>query len=318
MASAFRQYAESLVSLQSDANEGIAEQVSRLNDCLSDMAVLNEQVMQSETGGTSANDLKDKRTELLKSIGNLADIQHFETADGSVNIYLSNGNLLVEGSRSFSLAVRDNPENDNWYDVVAASEPAISLNSAIRGGRIGGLLAIRDQNVPAYLDKLDATASALIAAVNDAHRNGYDVGGDAGGDFFLSAASARSMALHPDIAADSGKIAASATVNGDGDNARKIGVLQDELLLSGGRVTIGGYYASFLASLGQDAAEATRSAERQQAISSQLVSQRESVSGVSLDEEMLNLIKFQAGYNVAGRLCAVVNEMLDILMALGK
>ena len=167
------------------------------------------------------------------------------------------------------------------------------------------------------MQKLDAVAATVISAVNGAHQSGYDVNGDPGVPFFLPATTAEGMTLNPAIEADSGKIAASATVNGDGDQARKISTLKDELLMSGGRVTISNYYSSFLASVGQDAAEAARAAERQQAISAQLVSQRESVSGVSLDEEMLSLIKYQAGYNAAGKLCGVVNEMLDTLMALG-
>ena len=168
------------------------------------------------------------------------------------------------------------------------------------------------------MKELDAVASALISAVNTAHQSGYDVNGDAGVTFFLPSATAKGMVLNPAIEADSGKIAASATVNGDGDKARSIATLQDSLLMSGGRVTISSYYSSFLATIGQDAAGAANAAERQQAISSQLVSQRESVSGVSLDEEMLSLIKYQAGYNAAGKLCGVVNEMLDTLMALGE
>jgi len=318
LASAFRQYSSSLTSLQSDANEGVADQVSQLNAYLTDMAVLNQQIVQSETGGMSADNLKDQRTELLKSIGTLVDIQYFEEADGGLNVFLSNGTALVQGATTFPLMVKDNPSNSNLYDVVAVSETDVSLNSAIRGGKIGGFLEIRDIKIPEYMKELDAVASALISAVNTAHQSGYDVNGDAGVTFFLPAATAKGMVLNPAIEADSAKIAASATVNGDGDKARSIATLQDSLLMSGGRVTISSYYSSFLATIGQDAAGAANAAERQQAISSQLVSQRESVSGVSLDEEMLSLIKYQAGYNAAGKLCGVVNEMLDTLMALGE
>ena len=317
LASASRQYSSALKSLQTDANEGVADQVSQLNSYLTDMAVLNQQIVQSETGGMSADNLKDQRAELLKTIGALADIQYFEGADGGVNIFLANGTALVQGATTFPLMVKDDPANGNLYSVVAASEPDFSLNGAINGGKIGGFLQIRDVKIPEYVQKLDAVAATVISAVNGAHQSGYDVNGDPGVPFFLPATTAEGMTLNPAIEADSGKIAASATVNGDGDQARKISTLKDELLMSGGRVTISNYYSSFLASVGQDAAEAARAAERQQAISAQLVSQRESVSGVSLDEEMLSLIKYQAGYNAAGKLCGVVNEMLDTLMALG-
>jgi flagellar hook-associated protein 1 len=82
--------------------------------------------------------------------------------------------------------------------------------------------------------------------------------------------------------------------------------------------TIGGYYDTFIAKMGQDVAGSTSSLDRQTAIINQYNDQREAFSGVSLDEEMTNLIKYQMGYNAAGRVIKTVSDMMDILMNLGN
>ena len=126
------------------------------------------------------------------------------------------------------------------------------------------------------------------------------------------------MQVDPSIVADVTKIAAGATVNGDGQNASSIAAIQDDAsLMGGGKMTIDNFYESLTSRVGQDVVDAQNSLDQQTSVMNQLQNQRDSVSGVSLDEEMLNLIKYQAAYNAAGRLVAVVNTMMGNLMNLG-
>jgi len=82
--------------------------------------------------------------------------------------------------------------------------------------------------------------------------------------------------------------------------------------------TIGGYYSAFMARVGQDVAGSATALAREQTIAAQNSTQREALSGVSLDEEMVNLIKYQMAYNAAGRVTSIVSELMDTLMSLGK
>ena len=88
--------------------------------------------------------------------------------------------------------------------------------------------------------------------------------------------------------------------------------------MNGGKATLGDYYATLVGTVGRDSAGATRMAEYQSVIMDNLAGKREGISGVSIDEEMMNLIKYQLGYNAAARLCTTANEMLDVLVNLGK
>ena len=82
--------------------------------------------------------------------------------------------------------------------------------------------------------------------------------------------------------------------------------------------SIDGYFNSFIANMGQDLVNVSQTLNRETTILNQQTDQREQLSGVSLDEEMMNLIKYQMAYNAAGRIAKSVTEMMDLLINLGR
>jgi flagellar hook-associated protein 1 FlgK len=90
------------------------------------------------------------------------------------------------------------------------------------------------------------------------------------------------------------------------------------LIKQGSTTNIAGYYNSFMSRMGQDVSMSSTTLDRETAIATQQNNQREQISGVSLDEEMMNLIKYQMAYNAAGRLTKTVSEMMDTLISLGQ
>jgi len=421
----FNQRTEELFTLQQNTDETIAGDVEKLNGYLSDMSALNAEIVRIESSGGSASALRDNRATLLSQISSTIDINYVEHSDGSLYIYLpENGKTLVEGSNNWQLTVQPNSSNSNLYDIVFTDDVNNPLNEYIQGGELGGLLEIRDATLPAYIDKLNQTASGIINKVNAQHMAGYDQDGNIGGVFFTPTedyAAARMgkdaqyMEVSAAIVADLRKIAASSTVNADGDNATAMTALKDDKMYaslgrissSGGATgsatgiinnigqvyksttsdieitrssgswsittnggyndahvlvssddsnvmldlnndlvaditlnlsgswsngnkllfslsrqdsttTIGGYYSAFMARVGQDVAGSATALAREQTIAAQNSTQREALSGVSLDEEMVNLIKYQMAYNAAGRVTSIVSELMDTLMSLGK
>ena len=422
----FNQRAEELFTLQQNIDETIAGDIEKLNGYLSDMSALNAEIVRIESSGGSASALRDTRAALLSQISSTIDINYVEHSDGSLYIYLpENGKTLVEGSNNWQLTVQPNSSNSNLYDIVFTDDVNKPLNEYIQGGELGGLLEIRDTTLPVYIDKLNQTASGIINKVNTQHMAGYDQDGNIGGVFFTPTedyAAARKgkdaqyMEVSASIVADLRKIAASATVNADGDNATAMTAIKDDkmyaslgtisftggssvvgqinnigqtyknttspivitrvagswsiattadnggyndtvvltssndskvmldlnndlvaditLNLSGSwsngnklmfslskqdsTTTIGGYYNAFMARVGQDVVGSATALAREQTIAAQNSTQREALSGVSLDEEMLNLIKYQMAYNAAGRVTSIVSELMDTLMSLGK
>jgi flagellar hook-associated protein 1 len=318
LVSMFRQKANELINTQNDTNKEISNDVTELNNDLAQMADYNDKIVQIENSGGTAADLRDKRTELLRKISQIVDVNYYEEANGSLNVFISDGRSLVEGTNVWNLDVKVNTNNASYYDVVFADTPNEIINGDLKGGKLAGLIDVRDTKVAGYLDDLNSMASTIITRVNALHSSGYDLNGNAGGNFFSTASTlARDMQVDPSIVADVRKIAAGTTVNSDGDNAGSIAAIKDDASLMGSGMTIDNFYESLTSRVGQDVVNAQNSLDHQTSVMNQVENQREAVSGVSLDEEMLNLIKYQAAYNAAGRLCATVNTMMGTLINLG-
>lgn len=136
---------------------------------------------------------------------------------------------------------------------------------------------------------------------------------------FFDGSDASDMAVNSVIQNDVTKIAAAIdheTLPGDNRNALAIADLQYQTLMAGGTSTFDGYYNSLVGEIGNASSEAKSSASYQISLVEQLQNRREQISGVSLDEEMTNLIKFQHAYEASAQMITVVDEMMDTIIGL--
>ena len=138
--------------------------------------------------------------------------------------------------------------------------------------------------------------------------------------FSVSEGAASKMSVSSTITANTKKIAAGTTTNGDGGNALLMAGLQNKLVFNSvtlssgsGSYTFDEYYNAVVSTIGIESFSAQATLRQQEGIMLQLNSRRESISGVSIDEEMIKMIKFQQAYNASARMISVVDEMLDTL-----
>ncbi|NIA11665.1 MAG: flagellar hook-associated protein FlgK [Nitrospiraceae bacterium] len=323
LASTFRSSSDELVSVQNDANTEIAGLVHQVNGYIADIADLNKGIAAIKTGEGDANDLRDKRAEAIKSLAKILDFQQTEGPNGSVNISLSNGMPLVEGDRTWNLDVETNstnhPDNPNFYDVIFQNDPDKEvLNDTIKKGKIAGSIEVRDVKIVNYMDNLNKLAASIIDKVNTQHHKGYDLvdpNNPSGEDFFEPATVAKDMRVSSKIVENVNKIAASAEANSvDGGNAEIMEGLKDKLIMNGDTSTFNSYYASLVGNVGQDLADETRQFDHHTNLMSQLTNKREGISGVSIDEEMINLTRYRLGYNSAAKLCGIAGKLIDTLL----
>lgn len=324
LTSMFRSYSNELLSVQDDANTRIQGLAHQVNGYLSDIADINSKITRTEADDIGLNTLKDKRAELLSGLAEIVDFHYFEDSKGAINIFLSNGMPLVEGNQTWELDVvtGNHASNTSFYDIVFKDDPDEEvINSSITKGRLAAFIGVRDTTAKGYMESLDELAAALVEKVNAQHEKGYDMSQNLGEAFFVfdnidpDVKEARDMNVNADIIADVNKIAASETVNGDGGNAVSISAIQDELTMNGDKSTFSAYYSSFLVGqIGQDVADANRNFDHHTNVMNQLTNRREEISGVSIDEEMMNLLRYQTGYNAAARLFGVADELVDTLM----
>jgi len=221
------------------------------------------------------------------------------------------GRILVSDKEKRFLEVEANSTTGFW-EVKFQGEEQINLD--YQNGELKALFYLRDEVVEEYKKYLNDLAGGIINAVNTAHKQGYTLEDPPvkGGDFFVGQ-DAATIALNPSIDVDPGKIAASLTgAPGDGENALAVARLRDQAIVDGS--TPDDYYRGVVSRLGVEKAESSRLLTNQNLLVDQLDMRKEAVSGVSLDEEMTNLIKYQYAYQAASLLTRTVDEMLDTLV----
>ncbi len=159
--------------------------------------------------------------------------------------------------------------------------------------------------------------------------NGFAVtisGSPAVGDKFklsVSESAARNFSVSNGVLSNSNKIAAGLNTSTDGANALQMVDLQSKLVFDSvtldasgsGTFTFDEFYSSIVSTVGIQSFSSRSTYTQQEGILLQLDTRRESISGVSIDEEMINMIKFQQAYNAAARLISVVDELLDTVIS---
>jgi flagellar hook-associated protein 1 FlgK len=316
LADAIRKKYADLKQVQTDIATAVDGGVEAVNRLTAQIADLNQKIARTEAGGTNANDYRDSRDLVLKQLAEFMDIKTFENDDGQVVVSTAGGRPLVESGHTWQLEARIN-EDDGHMEILwpgGGGEP-VDISNAIQGGKIGGWLHVRDTQIADYKEELDTIARALRDTINQQHKKGYDLNGDEGIEFF-SGEGAADLQINPDILDDLNLIAASSTPEGapgNADNAIAIHGLRTALTVNG-TATLDAAANALVSQVGFHVQTAKTNARHQADMMTYLENYRESVSGVSLDEEMVNLVKFEAAYNAAAKMVSVADEMLNSLM----
>jgi flagellar hook-associated protein 1 FlgK len=279
-----------------------------LDALIQEAASLSRAIVTVKNGGGSPNDLLDKLDRVIDTMADIAEVRVVARESGAQAVYI--GGAMVADEWGFStLEVINDPQNGN----LAALRWAGSAAPADLGrGELSALIEVRDHEMNQYLDDLDALVQALVQSANAVHQAGFGLDGSTGLDLFDPASVGGHMALNTAVGADLRRIAASATgPPGDGENARALAGLRAQPLLNGS--TLNDYLGGMIARLGVDTAAAISGEDGARLLQEQVDTQRQSVSGVSLDEETTNLLRYQQAYAAAARYIAAVDEMLRIL-----
>ncbi|MDN5936395.1 MAG: flagellar hook-associated protein FlgK, partial [Nitrosospira sp.] len=173
-------------------NTQINTTVTQTNSYLESIRDLNRQITTARgvASGQPPNDLLDKRDHLVSELGKLVDIQTFEQ-DGNINITVGNGQLVLGGDSVFPLAARPSDANPsrlavNYTTLDSSGNPMqVEIpDEFITGGQLGGLLAFRREVLDTVQNDLGRLAAGLAVAINAAHKQGDDMSGVAGTNFF--------------------------------------------------------------------------------------------------------------------------------------
>lgn len=185
LASRFRQLQTQLSGLGTEIDGRLKSAASTANDLATQIANVNGQI--SAAGASVTPDLRDKRDALLKSLGEQIDITSVPLKDGSVSVFVGNGQSLVLGTHASRLVTIPDPLDGSRLQLAVDSGTSTQgISTRVGGGVIGGLLAFRNDVLDTAQQKLGQLAAGLSAAVNAQHRQGVDLNGNLGGDFFAT------------------------------------------------------------------------------------------------------------------------------------
>ena len=321
VAATLSQNYEDLQQIQRDIDlniEGAVETINRLSENIVD---LNEKIIQMEAGGHTASDYRDQRDLVLKEFSELIDIDSFEDATGAVTISVGSGQALAEGTHTYKLSTQPDVSGHQDITWVDSSGNSVIITNDISKGKLKGWLDARDVDIDDSLNKLDTLAQNLMTEVNALHASGYGLDGSTGNDFFTGAATAAGIKVNPLIANDTNLIAAAEGFNlvagdkpGDNGNAIAIANLQEKKTMNGNTATFDAYYDSMVSDAGLAVQKATSYYDHQSQMVLQMENYRESISGVSIDEETVNLIKYQNAYQAAAKLISTADEMMQTVL----
>ncbi|WP_438316361.1 flagellar hook-associated protein FlgK [Candidatus Caldatribacterium sp. SIUC1] len=298
-----------LETQRNELNEEVAIKVQEVNNYIQQIYDLNQQIVRIAPAGGNINDYKDQLDVLVENLSKVLTVQVKENQNGTYTIVLQGRILVNDRERSFlSLS----PNASGMYEVFLENGPRVDFT--YQNGELKAILDLRDVVVPKYQEALDTLARGLKEAVNGVHAQGFTLEEppQRGGDFFIGDG-AKDLAVSPEILENPEKIAASLSgAPGDGGNALAIARLRSQPVVSGS--TPDDFYRGIVSRLGVEREEAQRIAKNQELLVQQLENRRESISGVSLDEEMTNLIRYQYAYQAASLLVRTIDEMLDTLV----
>lgn len=317
--SAFGDMVSRLNLAQRDADSRVRGVVDQINSLATKISTLNVSIAKAGGSGADIQTLKDQQNEAVKTLSGLMKVDVLERQDGGVDITFGLGRPLIIGDTPFALSA--NPTGPLGLSTITSN--GVDVSSEIQSGTLGGLLQVRDTTIPGYVSRLDDIAYTLNQQVNTLHTSGFDLNGTAGLPFFAPLASASGAAsaltVNAAVAADPSKIAAAA-VNTAGDNqiARQMANLRDSRVMFGNTATLHDAWGRLVYQAGTDSQVAQSETTNREEIVRQVQALRDSVSGVSLDEEAANMIKFQRAYEANARFFNTVNSALDVLMSLGQ
>jgi flagellar hook-associated protein 1 FlgK len=396
--------------LRGSINDQLGAIAGEVNSLAASIAGLNQKITLERglSGGQPPNDLLDARDRLINQLSELVAVSTVEQESGAVNVFIGNGQSLVLGNTTNSIGITSNAYDQSQQEVSFITPTTnFEISAQLNGGKLGGLLAFREQVLDPVQNAMGRIAIALADTFNTQHQLGDDINGNPGGLFFNdivatspkvfassrndptsgtvsvaindsnliqasdyrlnydgasfsltrlsdntvvdsgfvvadfpravasdgitldlvgSVAAGDSFLIRPvregggDIAVQltqTDEFAAAASGNALGDNTNVLALiaLQSGKMLGGGTETFQSAYSKLVGKVGVATREARVNAGAQETLLGRAIEAQQALSGVNLDEEAANLIKFQQAYQAAAQVIRIADDIFQTLLS---
>lgn len=312
LATTFQAMEQSLTQVRSDVDDTITARVAQVNDLVDQVNQVNMDIAKGVGAGIQPNDLFDRRDVLVDQLNRIAGVAITTPAGALGKISIALGStLLLDGTSNTTAALAV----DALGNATVGGTP-----TTIADGELRGLIDVRDTVIggtTGYLQRLDDLAVGFITSVNAQHALGFDLTGAPGGAFFTGTG-ASSIGLAATITASTAAIAASdsaANVPGGSANALAIAQIQGNAIAIGAvTAQANDFYASLVGAIGTDTDQANRFRQVHEGIVTAAQNRRDAVSGVNMDEEVADMVRFQRSYAAAARMITTMDQLLETVV----
>lgn len=305
-AQAFRATGAALADIDADLDATAAADVETLNGLAKGLAQVNAGLRRAADNSNVQASLLDQRDTILEQMSGLADVAVAYDPTGAANVRLgaAGGPVLVDlaGASTVNYA-----RNDEGAVAFSVSRGGDTQQAPLAGGTLAGI-ADGAAKVAAARAELDSLATDFARGVNDLQAQGRDLNGAPGEPLFAAGGSPTDLT----VALESGSGIAAA-LPGEGTRGNGALTALANLRTSGDAE---GKLTALTAANGAALAARRTVADAQGAIKDGAVAARESVSGVNLDEEAVDLIRFQQAYQASSRVVQVAREILQSILAI--
>ncbi|MGE4232178.1 MAG: flagellar hook-associated protein FlgK [Bacteriovoracia bacterium] len=326
----FHRIARSMEDVQKNIDVRIEANVREANELIQRIAGLNQQIKEDELRGSAVADLKDSRDNAVKKLATILDISSATNEKGELTISIRNAGPVISGHLFNKLSTHARKADpamgvpDGSLDVILDAAANSVVTGKIQNGKLGGLIDARDRIIAEAVQRVDLLAFTFVTKINDIHSSGFSLNNTTGVNFFeqpdVVAGSASNMKVSKAVRYDANNIATAIAPDSPGDNrlVQMIAGLQHQRTMSDGSTTFDDHYNATVATLATETQKNRHVLEHQSSILNQLEKFRESISGVSLDEETTNLIQYQHAFDASAKVIKVADEILDTVLSLKR
>ena len=299
-----------LQQLTTQANGQVSQTIQQIQGLAAQISQLNGQIRTQSAGGGQPNALLDQRDQAVQQLSTLVNVSTQTLPDGTMAVNVSQFDLVDRaGAHAFPTT----------YNAASGTVTSGGDSYNVTGGQLAGNFATIN-SISGTMSNLDSLANSLRTQVNSLMSTGKTVNGTTGQNFFNDASpqtGAVDFNLDPAVLADFKNIATGTTGNtGDTTLALQIADSSTQSVAALGNQSTSNYYNGLVSGVGQQVSTATNTLSTQTAVSTQIQNQIQSISGVSVDQEMTNMIQYQRSYQAAAQTLNIVNSTLTDLLAI--
>ncbi|EPK7286088.1 TPA: flagellar hook-associated protein FlgK [Citrobacter farmeri] len=290
--------------------------VEQVNTLTSGIASYNQQIADAEARGDNASALYDARDQMVEQLSGIMDVQVNIDDKGNYNVTLQNGQPLVSGQQSSTIALETNADGSQSMSLTFAG--TTSSMTSDTGGSLGALFDYQNQVLSPLSDSINSMASQFADAVNTQLAQGYDLNGNPGEPLFIYDANDANgpLTVNPDLSADELAFSSSPDESGNSDNLQALIAISNEPLEIDnlGSVTVGEACSTIISDIGIYSQQNQTEAQAASTVYAEAQNQQSNISGVSMDEEAVNLITNQQIYEANLKVISTGAEIFDSVL----